>query len=366
VVKDVVRILRQRELADNLTRLDPTAIEGMLLPWLNRAARQITMEAGKHKAVDKFWSAVRSRTGIGIMFANITNALQQVTGYFPALLKVKPTYLKSALVQYMGGLQKMTEDVAAASPFMADRLNNQVFDLQDTMNDLLLNPSRYNKIQKWAGHHGYFLQQAFQNQVDVVTWTATFNQTLAELGANRTDDEAVREAVARADANVRMTQSSLMPEDISAFEVGSPFYKTLIQFSGYFNMIANLNTDEYVKVFRDLGWRGNKGKLFMIYLLGFGLPMLISDAIVRSLGGQWDDDDEDGYLDVFMSWFFGSQARGAIALIPAFGPGIASIGNAFNNITFVVSDIGAIIKKLEGAGYKVTGNATPRPSPTPS
>jgi hypothetical protein len=331
VVKDVVRILRQRELADNLTRLDPTAIEGMLLPWLNRAARQITMEAGKHKAVDKFWSAVRSRTGIGIMFANITNALQQVTGYFPALLKVKPTYLKSALVQYMGGLQKMTEDVAAASPFMADRLNNQVFDLQDTMNDLLLNPSRYNKIQKWAGHHGYFLQQAFQNQVDVVTWTATFNQTLAELGADRTDDEAVREAVARADANVRMTQSSLMPEDISAFEVGSPFYKTLIQFSGYFNMIANLNTDEYVKVFRDLGWRGNKGKLFMIYLLGFGLPMLISDAIVRSLGGQWDDDDEDGYLDVFMSWFFGSQARGAIALIPAFGPGIASIGNAFNN-----------------------------------
>ena len=331
VVKDVVRILRQRELADNLTRLDPTAIEGMLLPWLNRAARQITMEAGKHKAVDKFWSAVRSRTGIGIMFANITNALQQVTGYFPALLKVKPTYLKSALVQYMGGLQKMTEDVAAASPFMADRLNNQVFDLQDTMNDLLLNPSRYNKIQKWAAHHGYFLQQAFQNQVDVVTWTATFNQTLAELGADRTDEEAVREAVARADANVRMTQSSLMPEDISAFEVGSPFYKTLIQFSGYFNMIANLNTDEYVKVFRDLGWRGNKGKLFMIYLLGFGLPMLLSDAIVRSLGGQWDDDDEDGYLDVFMSWFFGSQARGAIALIPAFGPGIASIGNAFNN-----------------------------------
>jgi hypothetical protein len=51
VVKDVVRILRQRELADNLTRIDPTAIEGMLLPWLNRAARQITMEAGKHKAV---------------------------------------------------------------------------------------------------------------------------------------------------------------------------------------------------------------------------------------------------------------------------------------------------------------------------
>lgn len=331
VVKDVLRIVRQREFADNLTRIDPTVIEGMLLPWLNRAARQITSEAGMHKAVDRFWSAVRSRTGIGIMFANITNALQQVTGYFPALLKVKPAYLKGALVQYMGGLQKMTEEVAQLSPFMADRMTNQVFDLQDTMNDLLLNPSRYNKIQKWSAYHGYFLQQAFQNQVDVVTWTATFNQTLAELGADKTDAEAVKEAVARADANVRMTQSSLMPEDIAKFEVGSPFYKTLIQFSSYFNMIANLNADEYTKIFRDLGWRGNKGKLFMVYLLGFGLPMLVSDAIVRTLGGQWDDEDDDGYLDVFMSWFFGSQVRGAVALVPAFGPGIASITNAFNN-----------------------------------
>ena len=330
-VKDTLRILRRREFADNLTRIDPTAIEDMLVPWLNRAARQITSEAGMHTGVDQFWRAVRSRTGVAIMFANITNALQQVTGYFPALLKVKPTYLKSAMVSYISNTQKVTEDVAALSPFMADRLKNQVFDMQETMNDLLLNPSRYEKIQKWSAHHGYFLQQAFQNQVDVVTWTGTFNQTLAELGADKTDEQAVREATYRADAAVRMTQSSLLPEDMAAFEVGSPFYKTLIQFAGYFNMMANLNANEYVKVFRDLGWRGNKGKLFMIYLLGFGLPMLMSDAIVRSLGGQWDDDDDDGYLDEVMEWFFGSQIRGAVAMVPAFGPGVAAIGNAFNN-----------------------------------
>lgn len=331
VVKDTLRILRRREFADNLTRLDPTAIEDMLIPWLNRAARQITAEPGMHKSVDNFWRAVRSRTGIAIMFANITNALQQMTGYFPAALKVKPKYLKSALATYLGGPQKVTEEVAGLSKFMADRLNNQVFDMQDTMNELLLNPTKFDKIQTWSAHHGYFLQQAFQNQVDVVTWTGAFNQTLAELGADKTDAQAVREATQRADAAVRMTQSSLLPEDVAAFEVGSPFYKTLVQFSGYFNMIANLNANEYVKVFRDLGWRGNKGKLFMIYLLGFGLPMLISDAIVRTLGGQWDDDDDDGYLDEVMEWFFGSQIRGAVALIPAFGPGIAAIGNAFNN-----------------------------------
>lgn len=330
-VRDVLKLLRKRDFADTLTRIDPTAIEDMLIPWLNRAARQITSEPGKHKGVDKFWSTVRSRTGVGIMFANITNALQQVTGYFPAALKVKPSYLKTALANYMGNSQVVTEEVAQLSTFMKDRLENQIFDIQDTMNDLLLNPSKYEQVQKWGQKHGYFLQTAFQNQVDVVTWTATYNQALVEIGSGINDAEAVREAVQRADAAVRLTQSSLTAEDMAAFEVGTPFYKTLIQFSGYFNMLANLNANEYIKVMRDLGWRGNKGQLAYIYAIGFMLPMVVADAIVRSLGGQWDDEDDDGYLDEFMEWFFGSQIKGAAALIPFGSAAFTALTTAFNN-----------------------------------
>jgi hypothetical protein len=330
-VKDVVKILRNREFADNISRIDPSVIEDMLLPWLNRAARQITSEPGKHKAIDAFWRGVRSRTGISIMFANITNALQQVTGFFPAALKVKGRYIRSALASYVTSPTQSAEQVAELSPFMADRMQNQMIEIQDMMNDLVINPTKFDKVQKWATHHGYFLQQAFQNMVDTVTWMGTYNQTLAELEADVSDKQAVREAVQRADAAVRMTQSSLAAEDIAAFEVGTPFYKTFIQFSGYFNMLANLNADEYIKVFRDLGWRGNKGKLAMIYVLGFMLPMILSDAIVRTLGGAWDDEDDDGYLDEFMEWFFGSQFRGAVALVPGFGPGAAAVFNAFND-----------------------------------
>ncbi len=329
-VKDVLGLIRNRDFADTLTRIDPSAIEDMLLPWLNRAARQITSEAGMHKGVDQFWRTVRARTGISIMFANLTNAMQQLTGYFLSAVKVKPTYLKEALVSYISNTQKVSEQVAELSPFMADRMESQMFDLQENMNELLLNPSRYEKVQKWAQHHGYFLQTAFQNQVDIVTWTATYNQTLAELNADVNDERASREAVQRADAAVRLTQGSLASEDISAFEVGSPFYKTLIQFSGYFNMIANLNANEFIKIFRDLGWRGNKGKVFMQYLLGFALPMIMADAIVRTLGGQWDDEDDDGYLDEVMEWFFGSQIKGAVALVP-FGTAAMVPFNAFNN-----------------------------------
>jgi hypothetical protein len=330
-IKDALKILRKRDFADNLTRVDPTAVEDMLIPWLNRSARQITSEPGKFKAIDTFWSGVRSRTGISIMFANITNALQQVTGYFPSMLKVKPTYLKSSLFEYMGNTQKVTEEVAELSQFMADRLHNQVFDMQDAMNQLLLNPSKFDKVQSWAQHHGYFLQSAFQNQVDVVTWTATFNQTMAESGKDTSDKQAMSEAVHRADAAVRLTQSSLTPEDVAAFEVGTPFYKTLIQFSGYFNMLANLNSNEFIKVFRDMGWRGNKGKLGMIYMLGFAMPMIVADAIVRSLGGGWDDEDDDGYLDEFAEWFFGSQIKGATALLPFGTAAYTALTTAFND-----------------------------------
>lgn len=330
-IKDALKILRKRDFADSLTRIDPTVIEDMLIPWLNRTARQITSEPGKFKALDAFWSGVRTRTGISIMFANITNAMQQLTGYFPAMLKVRPTYLKSALFEYMGNAQKVTEEVSELSQFMADRLHNQVFDMQDAMNQMVLNPSRFDKVQAWAKHHGYFLQTAFQNQVDVVTWTGAFNQSLAESGKDKSDSSALKEAVHKADAAVRLTQSSLTPEDVAGFEVGTPFYKTLIQFSGYFNMLANLNSTEYIKVFRDMGWRGNKGKLGMIYMLGFAAPMLVSDAIVRSLGGAWDDEDDDGYLDEFAEWFFGSQAKGVAALVPFGTAAVTALTTAFNN-----------------------------------
>ena len=283
-----------------------------------------------YRGMDKFWQGVRNRTGISIMFANISNALQQVTGYFPALMLVNKTYVKSAMWDYMKRPHQTAEEVAAMSPFMADRMKNQIFDIQETLNDLLLNPSKFQKVSKWTQKHGYFLQQAFQNQVDVVVWTATYNQTLAEMSAKTNDKKAQKEAIAKADANVRLTQDSLAAEDIAAFQVGSPFYKTLIQFTGYFNMLANLNADEYTKIFRDLGWRGNKGKLFMTYLLGFGLPMLMADAIVRTLGGQWEDEDDDGYIDEFAEWFFGSQLRGAVAMVP-FGNSLAVPFNSLND-----------------------------------
>lgn len=323
-VKDALKILRDRDLKALLERFDPAVMENMLLPWLNRAARQQATEPGRWKLADKFWGGVRSRAGVATMFANLRNALQQVTGWFPSLLKVKRRYLQSALMTYLGSPKQTAEAVARLSPFMADRIRNQMFELQGTMNELLLNPSKYEKLQQWSSKHGYFLQQAFQNMVDITTWQGAYNQALAE-------GETQAEAVARADAAVRLTQGSLSPEDKSMFEVGTPFYNTFVQFTGYFNMLANLNLGEFQKTVRDMGWRSGKGRLLYIYVMGMMLPAIVSDAIVRSLGGGWDDEDEDGYLWVFMDWFFGSQVRMGAALLPFGSTAYTAITTAFND-----------------------------------
>ena len=318
-IEDVFKILKNKTFANRLSQLDPTIMDNALMPWLDRSARQTTMTAGKFKGFDKFWTQVRRSTGVGIMFANIRNGLQQFTGYFPAMIKVGPSYLKSALAQYVRNPMQFQEEIAELSPFMKERQFNQIFDVQDTLNQLLINPNAYQKVQKWAERHGYFMQQAFQNQVDTVVWSATYNKVLTESPKTMSEIEVQKEAIQQADANVRLTQDSLQAEDLAAFQVGSPFYKTMVQFGGYFNMIANLNATQYKKLFNDLGFKvGGKGtgQLFMTYLLAFGLPAFVADLIVRATGGDLNDEDEDGYLDDIAGWFFGSQFRAGFALVP--------------------------------------------------
>jgi hypothetical protein len=330
-IAQTLRILRSREFVSRLERVDPTVKTELLIPWLNRTARQLVSTPGKYKAIDTFWNTIRTRTGMSIMFANLRNAMQQPTGLFPAALKVQPLFLETALVEYVGSPQRTANSVAALSPFMDDRMKGQVFEIQEQINEVLINPSRFDEVQAWSNRHGYFLQQAFQNMVDVVTWVGAYNQSLSTADTTMTAEEAQREAIADADAAVRLTQGSVRPSDISAFESGTPFFRTMTHFTGYFNMLANLNVTEYVKVIRDMGWRGNKGKLVYIYMMGFMLPAVVADAIVRSLGGGWEDEDEDGYLDTYMDWFFGSQIRQGAAFVPFGSSAFTLLTTAFDD-----------------------------------
>ena len=100
------------------------------------------------------------------------------------------------------------------------------------------------------------------------------------------------------------------------------------------NMLANLNVSLYTKLFRDIGWRSSKGKLFATFMFGFAMPMFLSDVIARTMLGRWDDEDDDGYLDEVAKAFFGSQLTGLTALAPVLGPSIKAGLNAFNDLPY--------------------------------
>lgn len=322
-VRDVQRVLKG--VSGKLNRYDPVAYTDLLLPWLNRAAKQ-TVEtpipgwAGK---ASKIFAIARSRAGMATMFANVTNALQQITGFSITLLKVKPTYLRQAMGQYVQSPSAMAEAAAALSPFMAERLENQTFRLRDEIEDLLINPSKYEQSKNWVQQHAYILQSTFQNVVDVISWSGAYNQGLAE-GAS--DVEAIRAA----NAAVRETQGSLKPEDISRFETGTAFTRMFTQFASYFNMQANVLGTEFAKVAQGMGLRKGAGRAFYVLLFGFLAPAWAAEAIVIAMRGGPGDDDNDGYLDEFLAFFFGAPLRNAAAMVPIAGPAVVTSIAAFN------------------------------------
>ena len=322
-VRDALRLLKSRDVGDALMRFDPAAMTDMLLPWLQRSAKQVvsTPIAGRGGAlVDSFARELRSRTGLNTMFANLTNALQQFTGWSLSLVNVKGTHMGRALALYMRAPSAMAEAARQASPFMADRLDNQSVEAAQDLADMLNRPTMFGQTKAFITRHGYFLQHAFQNIVDLTTWTGAHFQALAE-------GHDSREAVRRADAAVRLTQGSLNPEDVSRFETGNTIQRLFTQFASYFNMQANLLTTEVGMAARG----GRPARVMWAVLMGFTVPALLADAIKRGMTGGFEDDDDDGYLDVWFDWLFMSQLRGGLAMVPVAGPWANTAMNMFND-----------------------------------
>jgi hypothetical protein len=255
----------------------------------------------------------------------VANAAQQITGFALAALKVKPKYMMRAAAQYASAPRTFAENVSALSPYMETRLSNEAEMMREAINDILINPSVYQNAKQWFSKHAYFLQLAVDSVMSPVVWTAAWNQA-KENGA--TDLEARR----LADSAVRETQGSTTPEDIAAFESGTPFWRMFTQFAGYFNMNANLLGTEFAKIPRDMGLRAGAGRGLYVLSLGFLAPAVVGEAIMQAFRGGPDDEDDDGwYLDDWMAALFGGSLRYATAMVPVVGQTVNAVVNMSNS-----------------------------------
>ncbi len=311
-VKDVGRLLWRKEFRDQLDQVDPVAGNDMLAPWLQRAATQVVetpMRGAGGRQATKFFSGLRKRTGLLLMAGNLVNAAQNITGLSLAALKVKPRHLAGALSRYVGDPAGTIEEIRAKSVFMRNRTDTETSAMMGDMNEMLLNPSKFEKVKDFADRHGYFFQRATQNVVDAVTWQGAYEQAIAE-GADQ------KGAVRQADSAVRLTQGSAAAEDVSRAETGTAVVRAFTQFWGYFNMWANLLGTEFAKVGRDIGLKDGAGRALYIYTMGMLVPAVLAETIMVLSKGGLDDDDDDGYLDEMMATLWLGQFRSLAGMVP--------------------------------------------------
>jgi len=318
-IRDVRKILTSKEVSTPLHKVDPSAFDMLLTPWMNRAARQsVESQTPGDNGLMRFFSKARSRAGMAVMFANVVNTAQQITGFSIAALRVDARYLRSALVDYVKAPRQFAQAVADASPYMATRMENEVAQMNDAINEILLNPSLYEKAQAWTAKHAYFMQSAVDNVMSPIVWTGAYNK---HLQAGRSDLDARR----LADAAVRQTQGSSLPEDIASFEGGGavsghPFVRLFTQFASYFNMQANTMGTDFAVMMREQGLRAGMGKGLFIFMMGFYVPAVVSELIVQASKGGPDDEDDDGVLDDWLAaLFLKGPLRSALAMVPVAG-----------------------------------------------
>ena len=342
--RDVLSILRDRRFADALNRIDPTAIDGMLMPWLQRTARQQIVTTSGNPVLDWMFSALRRSTGLAIMFGNVANAAQQITGIANSAVYVKGRFLKRASFEYLRG--GLSEKVSSLSRYMDERLNHQVGQVLDEI-ELSLSPSWWGKVQRWTARNAYFMQRFMQNHVDVVTWKAAFDQSMERTGAAVDDKAALQAAVDEADGIVRQAQGSQTPEDVARYEAGTPFARLWTQFSGYFNAILNQIASA----------DGAAGRARAV-VLAFSVPAVMGAAIQQALWGGWDDEDDDGYSDEVAAWFFSNQAKAAAALVPGVGPIVANLISTGGGDRFALNPAMASVQSLYRGTLSLTKRAT--------
>lgn len=311
-VKEVSRIVLDKGFRAQLAKLDSNVAKDAIVPWLQRAAQQqvvLPSQDGLGRVTDAVAKTLRKNVAMQMMFGNITNTLQQATGLIVAMSKVKPKYIRNAFARYVSSNKDNIESIMERSDWMKSTHGDNIFDIHSRINEILLNPSKLEDVQEFMRKHTYFLQSAAQNMVNTIVWSGAYEQAIEN---GMTEKEAVKEA----DSAVRTTQGTTNPEDISRYETGTATELLFKQFVSYFNMLANLNASELIRISREVGLRKGAGRALYLYMFGFMLPAFISDVIVKAMGNGFDEDDDDNYLDDLLASFFGSQFKTFAATIP--------------------------------------------------
>jgi hypothetical protein len=337
---DVMKIINDERSRALIEGYDPMAVDKFLIPWLKRSVQQLIMQPSKNRKADSIMRILRKRTGLGLMFMNVVNAVQQFSSVTAAASKVSPKYLFRTTYALVTN-PKMLFDQAKLSTLMFNRLTNEMANTYGAIDNLLLETNQLGKIDSWFERHTYILQHLAQNQIDVVVWNAARDQAL-DKGFD--DIAAMREA----DSVVRQTQGSSFAEDLSQYEAGPAWARLLVMFSTFWNTQLNLGVTEARNAFRDFNGIGVPARLLFIYLMNLAIPAIIGKSLYLLASGKPDDDDD--LTDVALDALFFSQLQYPVASLPMGGLALSIAINRFDsdryNDKMSISPVLSVLEKF--------------------
>lgn len=311
-VKQVGRVVMDRRMGEALDALDPAARSDLLVPWLQRAARQ-TIDTPTNglggRFVDRSARALRQRTGLQLMAFNVTVAAAQLTDIPGVLVRVGPNAVARGMWSYLTNGGTMVEEIHTLSPYMATRESAGMMEVRRVIDHIMLDRSPAGKAADWVGEHAMFLARGIQHAIDHATWQGAYEEA---IGKGERSDQAVRHA----DSVVREVLGAYEPESLSRFETSTPLVRLFSMFYSFFNTRANLLGSESAAVMRTMGLRKGAGRLAYVYTMGLLLPAVLNGLITKGLRGQAFDEDDDGPWDDVGHMIAGDVAR----MVPLVGP----------------------------------------------
>lgn len=320
---EVAKILNDRAFGDAVAAVNPHIVPHLLTPWLKRAYTQSMGTASNW--IGSLLNKLRSLAGMGIMMGHIANGLQQLTGFSVALKEVDGKNLLRAFAQFGTERGSLAMRVKELSPFMKSRLDNFEYEYQSRVeriaqtnegflqakgvfNKVAAVDRKLDKVRDWVARHSYFVQVGIQYPIDIVVWTAAFNEAL-EKGASEAD------AIAHADFVVRTTQSDFSPENVANVETGHPGFRLFLVFYNYFGMQLNALAES-----REIARQKKQyGKFLADAVFVLWIPSVLAAVATQLVTGFDTGDDDDWDIYDFFRLLIGEPFKNVIAMVPYAG-----------------------------------------------
>lgn len=337
-IKDVAKIVMNRSFRDTAQKVDRTLTTEMLVPWMQRAARQVTEMPIKSKAwsfVNRAAGWLKRQSGAAVFIGNIPNTFIHTGQIFPLIRIAGAGNVGEAMMKLLKDRDATQTMIRELSPEIRNRGLPGDVSAEAQVKRLMTDRNKYTKFNDWTMDHAYILQHLVWSEIDHIGWLASFNKAM-EGGIDGVDAGDQLASARHGDAVVRELQGSHNPEDISNIEARSHIAKLFQFWYGFFNNSGNVLMTESANIARGSSSTGARAAglcyLALMNVVAVSMWAEITSGTARgATPAPQDYKDTPAWLEAMGEYLGGGLLRYSTGLVH---PGLATLTEfALNQIS---------------------------------